>query len=108
MKAGRELDALIAEKVMGLKTPPNERCSCTNSEWLCRKHGTFPRYSTSIADAWEVVEKLGDKDFRVEKDYDFEFWICILGNRRREVRGTTAPHAICLAALSQSRAPAKV
>ena len=58
MKAGRELDALIAEKVMGL-----------NPHWLgdgievnilsIGESGIeVPRFSTDIAAAWEVVEKL--------------------------------------------------
>lgn len=55
MEAGRELDALIAEKVMGL-----ERCGCKCGLFLNEYHEPFlePHYSTDIAAAWEVVEKL--------------------------------------------------
>ena len=63
MKAGRELDALVAEKVMGLiaykvqlvAPPPRVR----TMEELQRIGVPLPRYSTNIADAWEVVRKMG-------------------------------------------------
>ena len=85
MQAGRELDAMIAEKVMEVKEKwlcydgvPIAPClidldkydpaECTHIE----KHGTnkgckeykksfnVPRYSTDIKAAWEVVDKLKD------------------------------------------------
>ena len=104
MNAGRELDALIAEKVMGMKVLGNETCVYVEGDatvhigtdpkgWSCfaeigpvvageycrceeykddseYKDFTWkydhlevclkpvPNYSTSIADAWLVVEKL--------------------------------------------------
>lgn len=68
MKAGRELDALIAEKVMGLQI---------SKEWVDDEHEEFdylllddednyrwtnpvPFYSTDIAAAWEVRSKFTD------------------------------------------------
>lgn len=79
MKPGRELDALVAEKVMGwtqcnpLATwdrweygDPGDDWAAVEQEW-CRGDGVPPgryqktpilRHSTSIADAWLVVEKL--------------------------------------------------
>lgn len=59
MNAGRELDALVAEQVMG-----------RGSQWEVQQQadGTFkptgnvwwecPEYSTEIEDAWQVVERL--------------------------------------------------
>lgn len=77
MKAGRELDALVAEKVMGLIVPEwgedtlcpycgsemrycgtGSRCS-TCQEW---RYGRYKEYSTDIAAAWEVVERLCNWD----------------------------------------------
>lgn len=83
--AGRELDALVAEKVMGwvwatagLGVPEDRRrawlkptLSSIDIEWrgeIKAKHrgvaaaefGDVPHYSTSIADAWTVVEKLNN------------------------------------------------
>jgi hypothetical protein len=58
-KTGRELDALIAEKVMGLKVdyefdePRIPSLADRYDEW-----GYLPNYSTSIEAAWEVVDKV--------------------------------------------------
>ena len=50
MKAGRELDALVAEKVMGVKNM---------EQWLINhRMDETGQYSTDIAAAWEVVEKM--------------------------------------------------
>jgi hypothetical protein len=58
-----------------------------------------PYYSTSLTDAWLIVEKLKQEDqylFRLENGdlYDYECWF---DNYRGE--GNTAPMAICMAAL---------
>ena len=61
MKAGRELDALVAEKVMGWTWDGKTAWSPTGSRlWMVRKdpYWWLPYYSTDIAAAWEVVEKL--------------------------------------------------
>lgn len=63
MKPGRELDALIAERVMGMKLRNLTETSCElwhEGKWYpC---GPCACYSTSIADAWMAVEE-------VEKDH---------------------------------------
>jgi hypothetical protein len=56
--AGRELDALIAEKVMGWR-----RCPIQDGPYIHFDTGTgggivAPAYSTSIAAAWEVWNKV--------------------------------------------------
>lgn len=80
MQPGRELDALVAEKVMGLGpylgkftttlncghemsyqiSNPDDRvyieCQCSWTGWISRS-GPMP-YSVDIASAWEVVEKM--------------------------------------------------
>ena len=89
MKAGRELDALVAEKVMGWK-PRQSKHGYWNLDGPNGEHFTdiyrrdytaqydketgqkvqqapwweyfwdeIPFYSTNIADAWEVVRKMG-------------------------------------------------
>lgn len=92
MEAGRELDALIAEKIMGQDYSLN---SLEGS--LVLKDP--PHYSTNIAAAWEVVEKLGP-------DWDLismeQGWIASVGSSER-ARAETAPLAICLAALKAMR-----
>ena len=90
LQAGHELDALVAEKVMG---------------WAPGERGT-PAFSTSIAAAWEVVEKMRADKLSVTLTGYWEgstgkWWVNVLDNVETvaTVRTDTAPHAICLAAL---------
>lgn len=112
MEPGRELDALVAEKVMGLRVEWGQDTPCPDCDevgrycggraWCspCRAwyYSAYKDYSTDIAAAWEVVERLvagGERHFVVEKA---GAWLV----RFREgdwLPGETAPHAICLAAL---------
>ncbi len=130
-KAGPELDALVAEFVMGWRHCQDD---LTNEMWDTGIHlnhdpemptmkwpNCGPRRwspSTSIADAWEVVEKLLGDDWECTIDrhkpnyvtacrgaYAF-FWHSaeqVEGFTRRGgkfgVEADTAPLAICLAAL---------
>ena len=71
MEAGRELDALIAEMVMGLTRHDESymvdgagkvlRFVWRDGGGACVYSGDMflPHYSTNIADAWEVVRKMG-------------------------------------------------
>jgi hypothetical protein len=75
MKTGRELDALIAEKVMGWtdieedESDPNTRYSW-NEAFIgldptapgCFR--SIPCYSTDMAAAWEVLEKMQAQGYR--------------------------------------------
>jgi len=88
MKAGRELDALIAERVMGEMwgVGPN-------------LEDTLPHYSTQIADAWLVVEKMRPY---FEIYCDGGGWVARFGwadAGTLAAYADTAPLAICLAAL---------
>lgn len=112
LEPGRELDALVAERVMG-RNP--------NLEPLIRD---APAYSTDIAAAWEVAEKVKRKDIMEYGDFYLVWgnygadttpkgphgqmiypnalaWFCRIDMPTRTVSATadTAPHAICLAAL---------
>lgn len=107
MKPGRELDALIAEKVMGIKNPTPQQ----NSFGL-QVHEEIPRYSTDIALAWKVIKNIkqlpwdrnNPNDSGVEVRLTWctanKNWECFIWNEQM-IRATarTAPHAICLAAL---------
>jgi len=129
MKPGRELDALVAENVMGWKRvrwmdwkqkiADETRTSLTyswhdangdmteNAEDMDDYYN--PTYawspSTDIAAAWEVVERLA-LTFEMgwlPTDKGFS-WDASFGEKRGSEEGTTtyadtAPHAICLAAL---------
>lgn len=105
LPAGRELDLLVAERVLG--------------DMVARHTAMGPRpYSTDIAAAWEVVEKLREMVASVRAGslvitpYAYpqvsgDEW-CVMHNydgydgrhdARWRVSAKTAPHAICLAAL---------
>lgn len=105
MKAGRELDALVAEKVMGWDLVPTRhlvrlryfRQPGTDSR-AARERCYLPRYSEDIAAAWGVVEKLSGYERKLEECS--EGW-CFTFEAGEEFWGQadTAPLAICLAAL---------
>jgi hypothetical protein len=106
MKAGSELDVLIATEIMGAID--------RGSGWVewppTRGIIVPPRYSKDISAAWQVVEKIvgpdvnfrlhrsldgnysaliGDGDYGAETDMRYKHWSV----------SDTAPHAICLASL---------
>lgn len=102
LKPGRELDALVAEKVMGVKDP----------QMFPNFGAAVPRYSTDIASAWLVVEKMREniKDVLTlagPSDETPKWWATFdkkwHGRASQNLfeweSGDTAPHAICLAAL---------
>lgn len=111
MKPGRELDVLVATHVMRwheyVDSNPKEviRTQGDTADHPCAKcgsyygHGIKP-YSTDIAAAWEVVEKIGT-EFAIERWPDYKGGIIRASfNRQHEwSKAVTAPHAICLAAL---------
>lgn len=116
MEAGRELDALVAEKVMGWSSQAdglywdagNHRTRLVLGSIIAKKrdemglenaHGFVFAPSTNIADAWEVVEKadlwslygsIGDGPYRACIQFE---------DREGLMTADTAPLAICLAAL---------
>lgn len=102
MKPGRELDSLIAEKVMGLG--PGWAKSGDNEV----SNAKLPLYSTDMAAAWEVAEKLklsvikatvgwwsGEISSPVFAPDD------VVDERLHGVTASTAPFAICMAALEK-------
>lgn len=102
LKAGRDLDALIAEKVMGWTRIPKERetlwQSPTAGSWpvtLAR----IPKYSTDIAAAWKVVNALGGH-FILRRQLS-EWFVTINGEM---AWAETAPLAICRAGIAATEA----
>lgn len=109
MNPGREMDQLVAEKVTGWQIGSHNglsNLSPEGSRW-CRERNPMegiPYYSTDIAAAWEVVEKLHLSGFTVYSGLvgplEPHAIAKIIGRGREcEVKAETAPHAICLAAL---------
>jgi hypothetical protein len=103
----REIDALVAENVMGWILIPREKLGWgipPGRPHLVDEVKEIPHYSTDIAAAWEVVEKMTENPephFELSKDRagwhagfdpDRPF-------KRVTAKATTAPLAICLARL---------
>ena len=131
LDAGPELDALIAEKVMGWQWAnavgksfllPNGVTERERYHWKPGKDGPprrieefytqmdyckIPRYSTDIATAWVVVEKLMPVVGHIYPAHDEEtgklmHWCAVVekgDSERFGVIASTAPLAICRAAL---------
>ena len=111
--AGRELDALVAEKIMGEAPGPRDvEVVHTIPHMGCVMVPYVPLpYSTDIAAAWSVVEKLGlwcrvyytpqwadhySVSFTPEK---MEALLGSMTQKDMRASGKTLPLAICLAGL---------
>lgn len=121
MKSGRELDALIAEKVMGLIPWPEQ-----DPKWECKaftapvifgyqtlKPCIPPNYSTDIGVAWQVIDKIQEIAYPVCIEFNSDKWHCAGYLKNHDSTGAVAnpltryfsfsaetpAHAICLAAL---------
>lgn len=120
MKPGRELDALVAEKVMGWKKDRvrvGRNSGDGTTFWTIdalrfgdRIHALephdqplnvpgLPPYSTDIAAAWEVVDNMRARnlEFEISSAPHRLPWLAKFG--RRAEPAPTPAHAICLAAL---------
>jgi hypothetical protein len=121
MKPGRELDALIAEKVFGFSA---ESISGIGQTWS-RKNDSdgfyLQPYSTSIEAAWEVVEKMFKLGWNMELNlsvsddsrahvsvYRVDFRKFINQEAWVTEFSQSAPHAICLAALKTMESSTEV
>lgn len=101
LEAGRELDALVAEKVMGWTVALEDRGPCRvwrPHENSAERSQPIPPYSTSIEAAWEVVEKMRQREFGFSLNDAWIAWFLAAPNEY-QADADTAPHAICLAAL---------
>lgn len=97
----RQLDALVAEKVMGQSVGSD--CDHSYGTCLC-----FPCYSADISAAWQVLEKLRERFEAVAVVSDAQTgpgadpskgWVCFGQRPHFQADGVTAPEAICRAAL---------
>jgi hypothetical protein len=109
MNPGRELDSLIAEKVMGEKFVPYDLML---TSYPGNTVYATPPYSTDLAAAWEVMEKLGLAIGKNEIYPELGAYVCLesmsegeswLFNSNYATYADTAPHAICLAALKATQ-----
>jgi hypothetical protein len=98
MKAGREMDELVATKVMGW----HKGESWGGTDWFTKDNEYAESVfkwnpSEIIADAWQVVEKLRSEFDYISLEIFPSVHYCIIDEL--EVRAETAPEAICKAAL---------
>jgi len=112
MSPGREKDCQIALKIMGWDEASFD---CENQQWNGYPNKNprrwivpVPEYSTDISAAFEVVEKIrkdlnGWIGLQLFSDIPFAppgTWLaCFGGGRQNTAFATTAPDAICKAAL---------
>jgi hypothetical protein len=108
MKSGRELDELVAEKVMGWE---NVRKYCEGNTSYCALEfpylaliGDFegetqmiPEFSTSITAAWNVWLKIARTNQILMRSHNEG--VCIRIDEKSICEWGEAPHAICLCAL---------
>ena len=120
MNAGRELDVLVAEKVMGWTSFKKRWRDGSHFDLLDRfldsnnieVEGACPHYSTNIAVAWEVVTRVYKQSNNSEPDFLqitgplSDGWKVqhIWGHHDGDIPEyfvvrKSLPHAICLAAL---------
>jgi hypothetical protein len=119
VKPGRELDALVAEKVFGIdvnaETDEVDWDDGPNFPNFYKQKVRIAPYSTDIAAAWEVVERLMQMENKIDVEQS-EYSGSITGKKQREWKcrlnwggwigkqqiiswGESAPHSICLSAL---------
>lgn len=105
--AGRDLDAMIAEKVMGWR----RQSEAPQDVW--QRHderlAELPKFSTDIAAAWQIVEKLGPDDIFLtitllpDGEYECtaqnEIGETLMLGKSGHVKADSAPLVICRAAL---------
>lgn len=125
LKPGPELDALVAEKVMGwkrLESPSGDYAPWEDDKGKRRNTWVAARSfagllewspSTDIAAAWEVVEKLNESVLFVTvelKPGSGARALCQIIDISKQLRsihyGESAPEAICRAALEYTAAAA--
>lgn len=109
LEAGHELDALIAEKVMGwsnVRRDANGGTAMGHAPWAPEWGNYVDSYSTNMAAAWEVVEKMEKRGWdgmvRVVSDGYVARFESLHGESFASVdpREGTAALAICRAALA--------
>jgi virulence-associated protein VagC len=96
----REIDRLVAEKVMGWKDA--FEVWGLDDVWITDEgEKRIFNPTTEIADAWQVVEKLtyGKTDFETYFELQLFYMHYYAKFRKHEAKAETAPLAICLAAL---------
>jgi hypothetical protein len=119
MQAGRELDVMVAEKVMGWRWPVSaDRGSPlgVRDHWRDDANKTvylpeqLPYFSNDDASAWQVVDELHHQGLKVTVVVD-SYSDTVLANIKKlnrtiaDATASTMPLAVCQAALMALEAP---
>jgi hypothetical protein len=113
MKAGRDLDALVAEKVMGLEPKQPDNVGYRRDTWVYAINDyddngpvyvvDCPEFSEDTSAAWSVLERMRELGWYASLETGRGQDKCTLtrlgGDSERLATGETLPLAICLAAL---------
>ena len=107
---GRELDAAVHECVFGRRVKWATPSAAFNFPFDPDTRMRIPHYSTDIAAAWQVVERMRERGLYFElgvasKAPYAKAWLWNKDNYW-QAEGRTAPEAICRAALWAARAGA--
>ena len=95
MMTNRELDALVAEKVMGwtnirgTKEPSGKPPNGKLSDFMTYKF--IPNYSTDIKAAWGVIDRIDTLVFELFSDLRHKEWTCKFSVENAWGCGETAP-----------------
>lgn len=109
---GRELDCAVAEEVMGLRICHDPGCAAWGGLHEFDEGEEIPHYSTDIAAAWEVVDRMKEVGRFPEIRFGYDGWYAIhhegdhhCGHPCVKAGATesTPPEAICRAALKAVR-----
>ena len=97
MTDGREMDALVAEKVFGIYRADFPGVNGESHFWTA-----VERYSTEPSAAWQIVEKLRETDRLIDIGCHYHGWACDIDRSRMPhfwANADTMPLAVCRAAL---------
>jgi hypothetical protein len=109
-EAGQELDAMVAEKVMGWLGVVSEFMDVDRTRWFVPSgvpsydapREKVPAYSTDLTAAWQVMEFLNKRGHRVGIAWQPPHWCAFVfsvGYNSLNSQADTAPLAICRVAL---------
>jgi hypothetical protein len=97
----REIDALIAKKVMGFTV--KDGCIEAEGRYKRNNQRELPAYSTDIACAWQVVGKLADDGYWFTFEYiGGDWWVTIDDGKKERVQNNDEDiaFAICWTVLN--------
>ncbi len=106
MKPDRELDARVAENIMGW-TEINPSVSGRGQKYFGMSPGCYtpkqiPHYSSDISAAWNVIQSQKWESWSMRWDAEEKMYYCQIQHHGNKFIGfaETAPEAVCVAALT--------